>query len=125
MLLRPADKSGGSYVNLFDAHPPFQIDGNFGGAAGIAEMLLQSHTSFIELLPALPMALKEGEIKGMKVRGGFEFDFSWENSALKSVKIKSLAGEKCQIKYLNRTVVIDTKIGEAYSLNGDLQLVKE
>src|SRR5690606_37727891 len=66
MLLRPADKNGGSYPNLFDAHPPFQIDGNFGGAAGIIEMMIQSHTKYIHLLPALSKDFAFGEIKGVK-----------------------------------------------------------
>jgi alpha-L-fucosidase 2 len=124
MLLRKADKGGGSYVNLFDAHPPFQIDGNFGGAAGIAEMLLQSHTSYIELLPALPPDFHTGEIKGIKARGAFELDFSWENNSLKSVRIKSLAGGKCHLKYKDKTFSFDTKKQENYILNGNFQLIK-
>lgn len=92
---------GGTYPNLFCAHPPFQIDGNFGGVAGIAEMLLQSHgkNNTIRFLPALPTHLdwKDGEMKGMKARNGFEVSFLWENHTLKQAEITSLTGNKCRV----------------------------
>ncbi len=82
-------------MNLFDAHPPFQIDGNFGATSGITEMLLQSHLRdekgdyFQDILPALPTALPNGKISGIKGRGGFEFSIEWKNGALLAVKVKS------------------------------------
>ena len=121
MLLRPASGAGGSYLNLFDAHPPFQIDGNFGGSAGMAEMLLQSHTKYIDLLPALPQELPEGNIRGIKARGGFELDFSWKEGKLKTLKVISTAGNPLVLRYENQTISIPTKKGDVYQFDEDLK----
>ncbi|MCD0489332.1 glycoside hydrolase N-terminal domain-containing protein [Pedobacter sp. MC2016-14] len=121
MLISPAATGGGAYVNLFDAHPPFQIDGNFGAAAGIAEMLVQSHTGLIELLPALPSALPYGEVKGLCARGAFVLDFGWNNGKLQHLKVTSLAGGSCKLSYGNKTAVLETTKGATYTLDGDLK----
>lgn len=121
MLISPAAKGGGAYVNLFDAHPPFQIDGNFGGAAGIGELLLQSHTQFVEVLPALPADLPEGEVKGICARGGFELSFKWSKGVLTALDIYSKAGGVCLLRYGNKITSIATQKGETYKLNGDLE----
>ena len=89
---------GGTYPNMFDAHPPFQIDGNFGCTAGIAEMLMQSYDGFIYLLPALPDQWQEGSIKGLLARGGFELDIQWDNGEVSEVKITSNNGGNCRIR---------------------------
>ncbi|WP_199120348.1 glycoside hydrolase N-terminal domain-containing protein [Pedobacter sp. ASV28] len=91
-------QNGGTYPNLFDAHPPFQIDGNFGCTAGIAEMLLQSQDGSIEILPALPDDWKEGEVKGLNARGGFVIDMVWKDHKIAKLKIKSNLGGNCRVR---------------------------
>ena len=89
---------GGTYPNLFDAHPPFQIDGNFAGTAGMTEMLLQSHLGEIQLLPALPTAWKEGKVKGLKARGGFTVDIQWAEGKLTKATITAVVDGVCRIR---------------------------
>ncbi len=135
MLLRPQGRSseentgggssgGGSYPNLFDAHPPFQIDGNFGGAAGIAEMLVQSHLDEIELLPALPGDIPEGHVRGLRARGGFELEFDWKDGDLSSVKVISGAGCNLSLICRGNRYDTDTFAGEVIRFNGDLERLR-
>lgn len=128
MLLSPAEDpvrkiGGGSYPNLFDSHPPFQIDGNFGGAAGIVEMLIQSHLETIDLLPSLPDALPDGSISGVVARGGFELSFNWKDGELQSVEVTSKAGQKCQLRYGNKKMDFNTEKGKTYKFNGKLKKI--
>ncbi len=98
------EHSGGTYPNLFDAHPPFQIDGNFGCTAGIAEMFIQSHDGFVFILPALADVLKTGHVKGLKARGGFEFDIAWENNKITSLIVKSTLGGNLRLRLYNTMI---------------------
>ncbi|MDY7395784.1 glycoside hydrolase N-terminal domain-containing protein [Aureibaculum sp. 2210JD6-5] len=115
------EDKGGLYLNLLDAHPPFQIDGNFGATAGITEMLLQSHLRdengdyFQDILPALPSAFPTGKISGIKGRGAFEIAIEWQNGELVSTSVKSLVGNKLNLRYNGNLISQETKKGETLS----------
>jgi alpha-L-fucosidase 2 len=112
---------GGVYRNLFDAHPPFQIDGNFGATSGITEMLVQSHTGEIELLPALPKAWPNGSVTGLRARDGFEVDLEWKNGALDHATIKKFTGpiRVCNVRYRERFIRLNFGRDAAIRLNGN------
>ena len=105
-LLRPVgfgpqveqSSGGGVYMNLFDAHPPFQIDGNFGLTAGVCEMLMQSHEGAIHLMPAVPAAWRTGSIRGLKARGGYTIDMTWCDGTVTELKIHSQTGKRCEVR---------------------------
>jgi len=121
MLMSPVQGGAGSYPNLFDAHPPFQIDGNFGGAAGIGEMIVQSHTKYIDILPALPSALPNGEVKGYCARGGFVFDIRWNDGKLQALTVISKAGQPLSLRYNNKIVSIPTIKNSVYKFDASLK----
>jgi alpha-L-fucosidase 2 len=102
-----------------------QVDGNLGGAAGIAEMLLQSQGGIVRLLPALPSAWTEGRISGMKARGGFELHFSWKSGLLAEVQVRSLLGNRCRLSYADKTKEFDTQPGQSYAFDGGLHPIKQ
>lgn len=108
--------------NLFDTHPPFQIDGNFGGTAGIAEMLLQSHLGYIQLLPALPSAWPDGNISGLKARGNFEIDMAWQDGRLLEAVVTSNKGLPLILDYQGTRIKLDTEPGDVLRFNGDLEI---
>ena len=107
-----------TYPNLFDAHPPFQIDGNFGGASGMIELLLQSHDGEIDLLPALPKAWPDGEISGLRARGGFEIDLVWRGGQLVEARIKSVWGTRATVRYGERVRELRLRRGQSATLSG-------
>jgi len=110
--------------NLFDNHPPFQIDGNFGGTAGIAEMLLQSHNGVVLILPALPDAWPEGEIAGLKARGNFEVGIEWSAGAAGLITVKSLSGAPLNLAYREKNISMETEKGVTYRFDSELRWIK-
>ena len=102
--------------NLFDIHPPFQIDGNFGGTAGIAEMLLQNRGGTIEILPALPEQWAKGYVRGIRAKGGFELSYQWENGIPTKVEVLSKAGRACSLRIQDSTYQFDTESGNTYDI---------
>ena len=120
-LLRPVGATidgakadgGGVYPNLFDAHPPFQIDGNFAFVSGVAEMLLQSHLDAIDLLPALPSAWPAGSVRGLRARGGFEVDLEWNESKPVAVTVRSTGGSGGRLRFAGRELELGLRPGES------------
>ena len=132
---------GSTLPSMLDNGPPFQIDGNFGGCAGIGEMLLQSRAAgeatldddngklcgrsssaaTIDLLPALPKAWPTGSLRGLRARGGFEVDCTWRDGRLTGATIRSKHGGACRVRYRDKIITLDTKAGQNYRLNGELK----
>jgi alpha-L-fucosidase 2 len=109
------------YPNLFNSYPPFQIDGNFGATAAIAEMLVQSHEGSVDLLPALPAAWPDGNVTGLRARGGFVVDMQWKSGKLLAATIHSTAGKPCRLRYAGNSSDFDTLSGQSYRFNAALK----
>ncbi len=128
LLITPMNgtESGRLYDNLWDAHPPFQIDGNFGFTSGIAEMLLQSQNDMIQLLPAIPSQWSEGHANGLRARGNFEISkMEWAEGKLTAVTVKSNSGGVCNLQYGGNRISFETEKGKSYTLNGNLQFTDD
>jgi alpha-L-fucosidase 2 len=110
-------RGGGTYPNLFDAHPPFQIDGNFGGSAAVVEMLLQSTENEIRLLPALPDAWDNGKVAGICARGGYEISMEWDNNTLKKVSVLARQAGTTTLINGSKQKVITLKKGQKVEIN--------
>jgi alpha-L-fucosidase 2 len=115
------DRGGGTYPNLMDAHPPFQIDGNFGGTAGVAEMLVQSHAGEIRLLPALPGAWRNGSVRGLRTRGGVEVSLVWQDGALVSATLIATVDGSHRLVYGDVERMVEIDAGEEIQLDGALR----
>lgn len=113
----PNPSGSGSYSNLLCAHPPFQIDGNMGAVAGIAEMLLQSHAGMLDLLPALPAAWPSGHVKGLKARGGYTVDMIWKDGLLKEALIRADVAGRGKVRYKGKIQSLQWEAGEKIKLN--------
>jgi alpha-L-fucosidase 2 len=124
-LITPASDvrptKAGLFVNMFDAHPPFQIDGNFAFTAGVSEMLLQSHLDGLDLLPALPAAWPNGSVKGLRARGGYEIDLAWAGGKLTAATVRNVtATGPVQVRCGSQTIALTLKPGEARTLSANL-----
>ncbi|MDE7407609.1 MAG: glycoside hydrolase family 95 protein, partial [Muribaculaceae bacterium] len=111
-----ARRGGGTYPNMLDAHAPFQIDGNFGGTAGVAEMLMQSDEGSINLLPALPDQWSDGSVSGLKARGGFSIDMTWNDGKVNRATVSSPSGGKTTVKANGKSRKVKLKAGQSKEL---------
>jgi alpha-L-fucosidase 2 len=116
--------AGGIMGNLLDSHPPFQIDGNFGYAAAVCEMLMQSHLGHVQLLPALPAAWKDGEFTGLRARGGFEIDLRWQDSEPQTLTVRSHRGGHFRLLLKDGDSLVNNNSSEAIRQEGAYAVIE-